>query len=148
MTNAGKTYTITGTEENPGLLPRTLAETFRSVEAVRAAASKGTSDRLVVVVSYIEVHNEQVYDLLSQAAAAAGAAGSQSAAAAASNGTGPQPSAAATQKAAKASAAAQATAAQVVREPLAVKDGRCEGLGGGSPGVTGADPVLCAPPLQ
>ena len=120
MTNAGKTYTITGSEEHPGLLPRTLAEAFRSVEDARAqAAARGVGDRLAVVVSYLEIYNEQVYDLLSQAAAAAGAApGGASSAAAAG-----QPPAAAS-KAAKAAAAAQAAAALVVREPLAVKDGR------------------------
>ena len=61
MTNAGKTYTITGPEDSPGLLPRTLAETFRSVEDARAmAAARGAGDRLAVVVSYLEIYNEQV----------------------------------------------------------------------------------------
>jgi hypothetical protein len=62
MTNAGKTYSITGPEDNPGLLPRTLAETFRNVaDAGRAAASRGVGgEDLVVVVSYLEIYNEQV----------------------------------------------------------------------------------------
>jgi hypothetical protein len=62
MTNAGKTYTITGPEDSPGLLPRTLAETFRNVaDAGSAASSRGAGSDLVIVVSYVEIYNEQVW---------------------------------------------------------------------------------------
>lgn len=83
MTNAGKTFTITGTDDNPGLLPRTLAALFRHIEGgVPAADASGkptgasvTPSDLVVLVSYLEVYNDQCYDLLAHSPAAGAGAG-------------------------------------------------------------------------
>ena len=61
MTNAGKTYTIQGTKSNPGVLPRALTEIFKAV------CSKEPEDEQVgikVSVSYLEIYNEKIYDLL------------------------------------------------------------------------------------
>lgn len=57
MTNAGKTYTISGKGDgdNVGLLPRALATIFESLQPAAA---------FTVLVSYIEIYNEVVTDLL------------------------------------------------------------------------------------
>jgi len=61
QTGAGKTYTITGTTENykhRGVIPRAIAEVFRSVEA--------DNDRAISIkISYLEIYNENMFDLLS-----------------------------------------------------------------------------------
>jgi len=57
MTNAGKTYTVSGSDESPGLLPRTLQQVF--------ASASGPDSDLHVTVSYMEIYNELIYDLLS-----------------------------------------------------------------------------------
>eukprot|EP01138_Halocafeteria_seosinensis_P010503 gb/GECG01010723.1/.p1 GENE.gb/GECG01010723.1/~~gb/GECG01010723.1/.p1 ORF type:complete len:576 (+),score=103.01 gb/GECG01010723.1/:1-1728(+) len=62
MTNSGKTYTIAGTETSPGLLPRTLSHLFRT-----HLASEEETERFSVEVSYCEIYNEQLFDLLSGA---------------------------------------------------------------------------------
>lgn len=58
ITAAGKTYTIEGTREQPGVLPRALTALFQGlqshVEPVMARAA------------YYEVYNEQIYDLLDE----------------------------------------------------------------------------------
>jgi hypothetical protein len=73
MTNAGKTYTVTGPTNQPGLLPRTLAETFQHLDR-RQWRVGPEGGRVSVLVSYLEIYNEQVYDLL--AAFNAGGGGS------------------------------------------------------------------------
>ena len=149
MTNAGKTYTIAGPDDQPGLLPRTLAETFRRIAdktdgAAAAAAAPGPhSHRFSVLVSYLEVYNEQVYDLLSHSAATSGptsaaagnggaaAASSSSSAAAQQQGGGPTDFALMLRGAGAAGGAASnrtagggAAPGAIVREPLLIKDGR------------------------
>jgi len=74
MTNAGKTFTISGNDENPGLLPRALAYVFSSLAALdgggaTAAATGGarpplTAATTAVLVSYLEIYNENCFDLL------------------------------------------------------------------------------------
>ncbi|KAI9178898.1 Kinesin-like protein kif19 [Blastocladiella emersonii ATCC 22665] len=56
-TGSGKTYTMHGTEACPGIVPQTLSALFQ-----RLAASP---ERLTVAMSYIEIYNENVRDLLS-----------------------------------------------------------------------------------
>ena len=58
QTGSGKTYTMTGGETYPerGLIPRTISTLFSALRA-----SPGESK---CFVSYIEVYNENVYDLL------------------------------------------------------------------------------------
>lgn len=57
-TGAGKTYTMLGTEENPGIMMLSIEELFRSIEDY-------TNERdYKIKVSYIEVYNEVLKDLL------------------------------------------------------------------------------------
>jgi hypothetical protein len=55
ITNAGKTYTIQGTEAEPGVLPRALGQLL--------AVTKDEPDTKVTL-SFMEVYNEHIYDLL------------------------------------------------------------------------------------
>ncbi|NXC41315.1 KI18B protein, partial [Penelope pileata] len=57
-TGAGKTYTMLGSEESPGIMYLTMAELYRRIEARRDEKS------CEVLVSYQEVYNEQIHDLL------------------------------------------------------------------------------------
>lgn len=61
MTNAGKTYTTLGVDKNPGILPRALRDIFEGVEA-QAKAAGALPPR--VTMSFLEIYNENVYDLL------------------------------------------------------------------------------------
>ena len=61
ITAAGKTYTIEGTKAAPGVLPCALAAVFQGLAAHADAAF------LAVRVSYCEIYNEAVYDLLEEA---------------------------------------------------------------------------------
>ncbi|CCI45886.1 unnamed protein product [Albugo candida] len=63
VTNSGKTYTITGTDENPGLLPRSLEFIFDQIK-LRRRISTDSKLEYHVTASYLEVYNECVYDLL------------------------------------------------------------------------------------
>ena len=60
QTGSGKSYTMMGSPENPGLIPRTCEELF---ERIRDEPTPNTSYH--VQVSYFEVYNEHVRDLLS-----------------------------------------------------------------------------------
>ena len=112
--------------------------------AAAAAAAPGPhSHRFSVLVSYLEVYNEQVYDLLSHSAATSGptsaaagnggaaAASSSSSAAAQQQGGGPTDFALMLRGAGAAGGAASnrtagggAAPGAIVREPLLIKDGR------------------------
>lgn len=59
QTGSGKSYTMMGTPEQPGLIPRTCEDLFQRIES---NASPNTS--YSVRVSYFEVYNEHVRDLL------------------------------------------------------------------------------------
>jgi kinesin family protein 22 len=54
MTNSGKTYTVQGTESNPGLLPRLVKEILETKQQ--------DSDDLQV--SMLEIYQEKIFDLL------------------------------------------------------------------------------------
>ncbi|XP_026894369.1 kinesin-like protein KIF9 isoform X4 [Acinonyx jubatus] len=61
QTGAGKTYTMTGTTENykhRGILPRALQQVFRMIE-------ERPTHAITVRVSYLEIYNESLFDLLS-----------------------------------------------------------------------------------
>ncbi|XP_059520915.1 kinesin-like protein KIF9 isoform X1 [Myotis daubentonii] len=61
QTGAGKTYTMTGTTENykhRGILPRALQQVFRMIE-------ERPTHAITVGVSYLEIYNESLFDLLS-----------------------------------------------------------------------------------
>jgi len=59
QTGSGKSYTMMGSPDNPGLIPRTCEELF---ERIREEPTPNTSYH--VQVSYFEVYNEHVRDLL------------------------------------------------------------------------------------
>ncbi|XP_030052834.1 kinesin-like protein KIF9 [Microcaecilia unicolor] len=61
QTGAGKTYTITGATESydhRGIIPRALQQVFREIEARPNYA-------ITIRVSYLEIYNETLFDLLS-----------------------------------------------------------------------------------
>ena len=78
QTGSGKTYTLTGgatAYAERGIIPRTLSEVFRAVQAHSEEAEH------TVRVSYLEIYNESGFDLLDpRQAAAAGRHGQMSAA--------------------------------------------------------------------
>lgn len=61
QTGSGKSYTMMGTPEQPGLIPRTCEDLF---ERIDAAHSEDSNIAYNVRVSYFEVYNEHVRDLL------------------------------------------------------------------------------------
>lgn len=54
QTGTGKTYTISGNPSQPGLVPRCIQEIFNQVGSQTCALG----------IQYIEIYNEQLYDLL------------------------------------------------------------------------------------
>ncbi|KZV57030.1 hypothetical protein F511_08188 [Dorcoceras hygrometricum] len=57
-TGSGKTYTMVGTQDDPGLMVLSLNTIFDLIE------KDNTSDDFQVTCSYLEVYNEVIYDLL------------------------------------------------------------------------------------
>jgi len=61
QTGSGKSYTMMGTPDQPGLIPRTCEDLFERIEA---AHNETPNISYNVRVSYFEVYNEHVRDLL------------------------------------------------------------------------------------
>jgi hypothetical protein len=61
QTGSGKSYTMMGTDEQPGLIPRTCEDLFQRIDA---AQDETPNISYNVRVSYFEVYNEHVRDLL------------------------------------------------------------------------------------
>jgi Kinesin motor domain len=59
QTGSGKSYTMMGTPENPGLIPKTCEDLFQRIES-----NESPNITYNVRVSYFEVYNEHVRDLL------------------------------------------------------------------------------------
>lgn len=59
QTGSGKSYTMMGVDENPGLIPRTCEDLFDRIES-----NPSPDVSYSVRVSYFEIYNEQVRDLL------------------------------------------------------------------------------------
>lgn len=57
-TGAGKTYTMVGSPENPGVMVRSLSDIFKYIDA------KDQKD-FKIKITYVEVYNETIRDLLS-----------------------------------------------------------------------------------
>nr|XP_010329770.1 kinesin-like protein KIF18B [Saimiri boliviensis boliviensis] len=57
-TGAGKTYTMLGREEDPGIMYLTTVELYKRLEA------RQEEKHFEVLISYQEVYNEQIHDLL------------------------------------------------------------------------------------
>ena len=53
----GKSYTMTGSGEQPGLIPRLCSALFERI-------SEQMDATVTVEVSYMEIYNEKVFDLL------------------------------------------------------------------------------------
>lgn len=62
VTNSGKTYTITGSESQPGVLPRALKHVMAELQ--RRKDISDSTPVVKVTASYLEIYNENVYDLL------------------------------------------------------------------------------------
>ncbi|KAJ3201488.1 kinesin-like protein Klp5 [Entophlyctis luteolus] len=65
-TGCGKTHTITGSANDPGIIHNTMTRLFAEIDAI-LKASPATS--IEVSVSYLEVYNETIRDLLAAEAA-------------------------------------------------------------------------------
>ncbi|XP_060722287.1 kinesin-like protein KIF13B isoform X2 [Tachysurus vachellii] len=59
QTGSGKSYTMMGSAEQPGLIPRLCSSLFE-----RAAREQKEGESFTVEVSYMEIYNEKVRDLL------------------------------------------------------------------------------------
>lgn len=59
MTGSGKTYSMTGTNEEPGVIPLSIAEIFRKINS-----SDKSIYKYDLKVSYLEIYNERICDLL------------------------------------------------------------------------------------
>ncbi|OCT73151.1 kinesin family member 18B L homeolog isoform X2 [Xenopus laevis] len=57
-TGAGKTHTMLGSEADPGVMYLTMVELYRRIEAIEEQKT------CEVLISYLEVYNEQIQDLL------------------------------------------------------------------------------------
>ena len=62
QTGSGKTFSMDGTREYPGIIPRAIQHIFDKIAQITAEA--GDQQVFLVRVSYLEVYNEQVHDLL------------------------------------------------------------------------------------
>ena len=59
-TGSGKTYTMVGNGENPGLMVRTISDLFNMIK------SNNNDNNYRITINYIEVYNETLKDLLSE----------------------------------------------------------------------------------
>ena len=58
VTNSGKTYTVNGNLENPGILPLSLYKIFQFVQNYK-------KKKLEILCTYVEIYNEEIFDLFS-----------------------------------------------------------------------------------
>ena len=59
MTGAGKTHTMQGTADDPGIIPRVAQHLIQTIDACASAG-----DQYEIRLSYLEIYNEKVFDLL------------------------------------------------------------------------------------
>ena len=65
QTGAGKSWTMSGNAQHPGIIPRMSSELFQKIEALKADyAAQGKERHFMVEASFFEIYNEQVFDLL------------------------------------------------------------------------------------
>lgn len=57
-TGAGKTHTMLGTEDEPGIMMLSIDELFRSIEVYAQERD------YMIKIAYVEVYNENIKDLL------------------------------------------------------------------------------------
>ncbi|KAG0044527.1 hypothetical protein BGZ83_010252 [Gryganskiella cystojenkinii] len=58
QTSSGKTYTMSGTERQPGITPRAVEDVFKYIR-------ENSEREFLLRVSYLEIYNESIRDLLS-----------------------------------------------------------------------------------
>ncbi|CUA73207.1 Kinesin-like protein NACK2 [Rhizoctonia solani] len=63
QTASGKTFTLSGSEDQPGIIPRAMREVFGYIK-------KHPDREFLLRASYLEIYNEQIYDLLAPAGTA------------------------------------------------------------------------------
>lgn len=65
-TGTGKTFTMSGTVQNPGVIPRSLNHIFQAIdsEKLRTVGTVNGSWTYTVTLSYLEIYQEKIYDLL------------------------------------------------------------------------------------
>ena len=61
QTTSGKTFTMLGSPNNPGILPCTLRDIFLKINKI---GKENTNINYKVYCSYIEIYNENIHDLL------------------------------------------------------------------------------------
>lgn len=61
QTTSGKTFTMLGTPNSPGLLPCAIRDIFNLI------SKEKYPERFSVYCSYIEIYNENIHDLLTDA---------------------------------------------------------------------------------
>ncbi|KAJ7017169.1 kinesin-like protein [Mycena alexandri] len=59
VTSSGKTYTMQGPRDDPGVIPRVVETLF-----AKTTATSGTTEKTDIAVSYMEIYKDDVYDLL------------------------------------------------------------------------------------
>jgi len=66
QTNSGKTYTMTGTEENPGILRRMFEQFFEHQKTDQEETEDDVDKEYLTHVCVLEVYNERIRDLLNK----------------------------------------------------------------------------------
>ena len=61
QTGSGKTYSMIGTDSEPGLIPRFLDNLFATKQERERS---GIASSIQIEISYYEIYNEKIYDLL------------------------------------------------------------------------------------
>lgn len=61
MTGSGKTYSMQGSQDNPGIIPLSVSAIFNHIQSPSADPTR----TYAVKVSYLEIYNEHLHDLLS-----------------------------------------------------------------------------------
>ncbi|KAH8118349.1 kinesin-domain-containing protein [Phellopilus nigrolimitatus] len=59
-TGCGKTHTISGTDTDPGIIYLTMADLFRRIEDKRSECN------IDIYVTFLEIYNEEIHDLLAE----------------------------------------------------------------------------------
>jgi len=62
QTSSGKTYTMNGTTMHPGVMYRTFDHLFEMIN------ESGPETKYLVSCSYVQIYNEEIYDLLARQA--------------------------------------------------------------------------------
>jgi kinesin family protein 13 len=62
QTGSGKSFTMMGKEQNKGLIPRLCEALFERVNSINSKVNESVTFK--IEVSYMEIYNEKVRDLL------------------------------------------------------------------------------------